>query len=214
MQSILLLVAPALFAASIYIILGRIILLVDGEKYSLIRQKRLTAIFVTGDVISFIVQCGGGGIQAAGSLSLLHLGEKVIIVGLFLQLTFFGFFVIVTSMFHYRIVKANPTCDSTETSQKTASTDFDIHVLPWKRHMAALYVTSALIMLRSVFRVVEYLQGNSGYLLRHEVFLYTFDASLMLLVMCLFHWIHPAEVTNIYQQRIESANTGHNSEMR
>ena len=86
MQSLLLLIAPALFAASIYIILGRIILLTDGEKHSLIRQKRLTKIFVTGDVISFLTQCCGGGIQAAGSLSLLHTGEKVIIVGLFLQL--------------------------------------------------------------------------------------------------------------------------------
>lgn len=67
MQSLLLLIAPALFAASIYIVLGRVILLVDGEQYSLIRQKWLTKIFVTGDVISFLVQAGGGGIQAAGS---------------------------------------------------------------------------------------------------------------------------------------------------
>ena len=53
MQSILLLVAPALFAASIYMILGRIILLTDGEKHSIIRQKWLTKIFVTGDCINF-----------------------------------------------------------------------------------------------------------------------------------------------------------------
>lgn len=59
MQSLLLLVAPALFAASIYIILGRVILMTDGERHSLIRQKWLTKIFVAGDVISFLVQGGG-----------------------------------------------------------------------------------------------------------------------------------------------------------
>ena len=59
MQSLLLLVAPALFAASIYMVLGRIILLTDGEKNSLIRQKWLTKIFVAGDVLSFLVQSGG-----------------------------------------------------------------------------------------------------------------------------------------------------------
>lgn len=59
MQSLLILVAPALFAASIYIILGRIILLVDGERYSLVRQKWLTKIFVTGDVFSFLLQGAG-----------------------------------------------------------------------------------------------------------------------------------------------------------
>jgi hypothetical protein len=58
MQSLLLLVAPALFAASIYIILGRIILLTDGEKHSLIRQKWLTKVFVAGDVLSFLMQSG------------------------------------------------------------------------------------------------------------------------------------------------------------
>src|SRR5689334_7133305 len=75
MQSLLLLIAPALFAASIYIILGRIILLTQGEKYSVIRQKWLTKFFVIGDVLSFLVQGGGGGIQSVGSLELLHAGE-------------------------------------------------------------------------------------------------------------------------------------------
>lgn len=62
MQSLLILIAPALFAASIYIILGRIIIMVDGERYSLIRQKWLTKIFVCGDVLSFLLQ-GAGELQ-------------------------------------------------------------------------------------------------------------------------------------------------------
>jgi RTA1 like protein len=59
MQSLLLLLGPALFAASIYMILARIIRLVDGEKHSIIKIKWLTVIFVTGDVLSFFVQSGG-----------------------------------------------------------------------------------------------------------------------------------------------------------
>jgi hypothetical protein len=59
MQSLLILIAPALFAASIYIILGRIILLVDGEEYSLVRRKWLTKVFVVGDVLSFMMQGAG-----------------------------------------------------------------------------------------------------------------------------------------------------------
>lgn len=58
-QSILLLVAPALFAATIYMTLGRIILLVDGEKYSVVKKRYLTKIFVAGDVFSFLLQCAG-----------------------------------------------------------------------------------------------------------------------------------------------------------
>ncbi|KAH8707655.1 RTA1 like protein-domain-containing protein [Phaeosphaeriaceae sp. PMI808] len=225
MQSLLLLVAPALFAASIYIILGRVILLTDGEKHSVLRRQWLTKVFVTGDVLSFIVQGGGGGMQAAGTLELLHAGEKVIIVGLFIQLAFFGVFIVVAGLFHWRLVKANPKPSSKgfRTSYTQSSADpaprrltasssaplspneFNIHDLPWKRHIYALYVASALIMVRSLFRVVEYVQGNNGYLLRHEVYLYIFDGSLMFIVMCLFNWIHPAQITDIYQRKMRAA---------
>jgi len=54
-----LLIAPALYAASIYMLLGRIILVTDGESHSLIRNRWLTKIFVTGDVFSFMMQGAG-----------------------------------------------------------------------------------------------------------------------------------------------------------
>lgn len=196
MQSLLLLVAPALFAASIYIILGRIILMTGGEKHSLIRLKWLTKIFVTGDVISFLVQGGGGGIQASGSASGMKTGETLIIIGLFIQLAFFGFFVVVAALFHVRLARYG----------SEGVSGVELHALPWKKHLMALYVSSGLILVRSVFRVIEYLMGNAGYLLRHEVFLYIFDAVLMLAVMLVFNWAHPSEVTELYEKRIKGYN--------
>lgn len=58
-QEVLLLVAPSLFAASIYMILGRVIRLLNGASNSPIRPSWLTKIFVTGDVVSFFMQSGG-----------------------------------------------------------------------------------------------------------------------------------------------------------
>lgn len=58
-QNMYILLGPALFAASIYMILGRIILLTDGESHSLIKQRWLTKTFVIGDVICFCLQSGG-----------------------------------------------------------------------------------------------------------------------------------------------------------
>ena len=58
-QSLLLLLAPAFFAASIYMILGRVIRLLNASSNSLIRPSWLTKIFVTGDVLSFLIQSGG-----------------------------------------------------------------------------------------------------------------------------------------------------------
>jgi hypothetical protein len=58
-QALLILVAPALFAATIYMELGRLVTLVDGEDYTLIRKKWLTKVFVCGDILSFMVQSAG-----------------------------------------------------------------------------------------------------------------------------------------------------------
>lgn len=58
-QSVLPLVAPALFAASIYMELGRIVEVVEGDANLFIRRKFLTAIFVCGDVLSFFMQGAG-----------------------------------------------------------------------------------------------------------------------------------------------------------
>ncbi|CAN9350821.1 unnamed protein product [Alternaria alternata] len=217
MQSLLILLAPALFAASIYIILGRIILLVDGERYSLVRQKWLTKLFVTGDVLSFLMQGSGGGIQAMGTLDALHTGEKIIIGGLFVQLIFFGLFIVVSGVFHYRLVRDLPLkkrysplslfkSRRSSPSIHTSSTvpRASLSELPWKRHLYTLYLASALIMVRSIFRVVEYIQGNAGYLLSHEVYLYIFDATLMFFVMLAFNWTHPSQITDAYQKRLRS----------
>ncbi|KAH8435101.1 uncharacterized protein LDX57_012730 [Aspergillus melleus] len=64
MQTLLLLVAPALFVASIYMVLGRVIQWVEGDSRSILRGRWITRTFVVGDVISFLTQGGGGGILA------------------------------------------------------------------------------------------------------------------------------------------------------
>jgi hypothetical protein len=210
MQYLLLLVAPALFAASIYIILGRIILLVDGERYALIRQKWLTKLFVTGDIISFLVQGGGGGIMGSATEKGIKIGEKLVLVGLFLQLFFFAIFVVIAGTFHYRLVRGLPL----KKYKAAGPTSVNVHALPWKRHLVALYLASGLILVRSTFRVIEYLMGNAGFLLRKEIFLYIFDAVLMLGVMLIFNWVHPSQVTEAFEERHTTEKSESEAEMQ
>jgi len=63
--------------------------------------------------------------------------------------------------------------------------------------MNMLYITSALIMVCSVFRVIEHLQGTAGSLLRHKAYVYIFDSCLMLAAMFLFNWRHPGDFTKL-----------------
>lgn len=63
---------------------------------------------------------------------------------------------------------------------------------PWRKHLRCMYATSLLIVVRSIFRAAEYLQGFDGYLLSHEAYLYGLDATLMLAMMVLFNLVHPS----------------------
>jgi hypothetical protein len=65
---------------------------------------------------------------------------------------------------------------------------------PWEKHVYALYGGSLLIFVRSIFRLIEYAQGNDGYLVSHEAYMYIFDGCLMILTMGVFAWIHPSEI--------------------
>jgi hypothetical protein len=120
--------------------------------------------------------------MASGTVSAMHMGEKIIIGGLVVQLLFFGGFLVTGAIFHVRMCKV-PTMAVTTRS------------LPWERHLHVLYGASLLILIRSIFRLIEYAQGNDGYLISHEVFLYIFDSVLMLATMTLTAWTHPSEIT-------------------
>lgn len=58
-QSVGILLGPALFAASIYMILGRIVRLTGGEERAVVPPGWLTKLFVGGDVLSFCMQGAG-----------------------------------------------------------------------------------------------------------------------------------------------------------
>ncbi|ESK90510.1 rta1 domain [Moniliophthora roreri MCA 2997] len=121
--------------------------------------------------------------MAGSPETMLHTGEQVTIGGLFIQFIFFGFFMITSFTFHMRI-RRDPTSASL-THQAPVS---------WQKLLLVLYAASGLIMVGSIFRLIEYMQGNDGYLLKHEAYLYVFDAVLMAAAVILFNVYHPSKV--------------------
>lgn len=96
-QSFFILVAPALFAASIYMTLGRIIRSVNGEHLSFIKVTRLTKTFVIGDVLSFLIQGGSSGLMFSSSTA--RMGQKMVVGGLAVQIIMFGVFAVTAMLF-------------------------------------------------------------------------------------------------------------------
>ncbi|KAJ5099241.1 hypothetical protein N7532_006242 [Penicillium argentinense] len=187
--TIMILLAPPLYAASIYMTLGRLIMHLDAEGLSMVPVKWLTAIFVTGDVIAFVMQAAGGGIMASGTISAMTTGEHITIGGLAVQLVFFSIFIATSAIFHGRI-RNNPTENAVTPSPLSTV----LHTNTWETIMTGLYVSSILILIRSIFRLIEYAQGNDGYLISHEVFMYVFDSMLMFFTMVVMSIFHPSKV--------------------
>ncbi|KAL9090008.1 MAG: hypothetical protein Q9165_005537 [Trypethelium subeluteriae] len=179
-QSVFLLLAPALFAASMYMVLGRIIRCVRGEKYSVLRVSWLAKVFVGGDVFSFLIQAGGAGLLVEGN-SGAKTGKNIIVGGLVVQVIMFGLFALSAIIFEVRM-------------HRHAKALLYNANIPWKETLHMLYYASPAIMLRSIFRVVQYAMGQGGYLLKKEWPLYVFDGLLMFITMVIFYRTYPSEV--------------------
>lgn len=104
--------------------------------------------------------------------------EGIVVGGLAIQIIGFGIFIVVMIIFQRRM-NANPT----DEARNPAST--------WKQDMVTLYIASVLIMIRSVFRVIEFVLGNDSYLFQYEWPLYVFDIGLMLIMMIIFIMRYP-----------------------
>lgn len=111
----------------------------------------------------------------------LNIAKTVIDIGLVSQIVSFGIFITVASTFHWRVLK-NPTPLSTSAQ------------IPWRKHLYTVYLTSAIVMCRCIFRLIEYLLGTQGPIWQHESYQYVFDSSLMFGVMVSFAISHPSEV--------------------
>ncbi|KAH8654036.1 RTA1 like protein-domain-containing protein [Tricladium varicosporioides] len=181
LQALFIILPPSLYAATIYMIYGRITLFVNAPGASLIRPTHVTKIFVVGDVIAFLLQAGGGGMMAQASSA--KLGQTIMLMGLFIQLIFFGFFLIVALIFWKRM-RAHPMDHAVPVYGKYT----------WITLLKLLFCAAALIIFRCVFRVIEFAQGHNGYLVSREVFLYIFDALPMFFVQVMFHVVHAGDI--------------------
>ena len=177
-QSMLIILPPSLYAATIYMTYGRIVMFVNKPHLSVVNPHKVTKLFVLGDTSAFLLQLVGGGMQSINSVR--KIGEKVLIVGLFVQLFFFGFFLYVAVSFLIRL--------------RRSGSGMDLIGGPWLRLLYVLFLVSGLVIVRCVFRIIGNIGGTDGYLYSHEVYMYIFDAVPMLFVQAIFHFCHPGNV--------------------
>ncbi|TFK45804.1 RTA1-domain-containing protein [Heliocybe sulcata] len=170
-QTFFILCSPAAFLAFNYTLYGRVVVQCIGSQYSIIRPERIAKIFVISDVTTFFLQAIGGGLSATSNANMTKLGTKLAIVGLVAQGVSYAFFLFVVMTTHRRYISSH-------------SAHARYHEV-WWNVMWLLYFSSVPIMIRSIYRIAEFAQGSSGYLVTHEIFFYGLDGlPLLIAVLC------------------------------
>jgi hypothetical protein len=190
LQEMLILCAPPFIAATIYMVLGRIIRAFNAEHHSSIRTKWLTTIFVLNDVICFLTQIAGAGVQVTGDAHIMAIGKKAVLAGLIFALVVFGLFVWVAAVFHRRL-DAEPTAVVMECPR-----------LGWKKYMWAIYISCGMLMVRNLVRTIQFGSEKGSALNTEEVYIYVFDAALMACSIGLLIVLHPGRLV----RRAQKAN--------
>lgn len=178
-QAIFLVLPPVFFAATLYMVYSRIVRAVKGQNLSLIAPRWTTAIFVLGDLLCLNVQSSGSGLLVKASTE--RIGSWIVVGGLVIQVLLFIGFMICCLIFHSRF--------RSHVAQVGDSTG-----IPWRSCLHMLYATSIIILVRNVYRVVEFVLGKEGYLMKTEWPTYAFDGALMVLVMTGFYIWYPSNI--------------------
>ncbi|KAI0092852.1 RTA1-domain-containing protein [Irpex rosettiformis] len=161
--------SPCGFIAAEYVLLGRLVRWLGGDRHMLIRPQRITLVFVISDVTTFLIQAAGGGVSASAheDLKKAKAGSNIFLAGLALQLASFLFFIVLYLRFITRMYKFEKEAWVRDTHLPWYN--------DWRTLAAAFTVSCAGVLVRSIYRTVELSEGFGGYLSRTEVFFYTLD---------------------------------------
>lgn len=153
-----LLLPPNALALVNYKCLGEVVRLSNVQnRFFFLRPKFITWFFFSSDVFAFMLQGSGGGLQVTDNADI---GKTIALIGLVVQLGFFGSFAIITVYVH-RSPKYSYTVDG-QTDAK-------------KRMVRSLYITLFFLYIRSIYRVAEYAGGREGPVATSEWAFYVFD---------------------------------------
>jgi hypothetical protein len=165
-MSLFLLLSPNALALVNYKTIGKVIQLSNvKDKRFWLNYKFVTWFFFASDIFSFLLQGAGGGMMAMDGKQVL--GKNIAMIGLVLQLLFLAMFVFIcvyvstNTRYIYDITTKDP-------------------LIAKNRLMRTMFLTTALIYIRSVYRVIEYGTGFDGAVAKAEWAFYVFDALAIL----------------------------------
>lgn len=169
-------------AGIIYVVFGRIVFLVVPPRDRRFRllwapARWLTPIFVGFDVISLLMQLIGALMLTSAEPSdsdfqdQIDRGRIIGIGGVIVQLVAFGFFSIIAGRFHWvsrRFGDATPKPLLDTHSGAPQASSAPGPRFGWRHLLLAVNASCILILIRSIYRLIEFIEGREGYIMNNE----------------------------------------------
>ncbi|KAI5205408.1 putative RTA1 domain protein [Aureobasidium subglaciale] len=177
-------IGPAFLTASIYLCLGRIVI-VYGEGISRFSPKFYTLGFMMCDFLSLVLQAVGGALAATqDDTNPDDTGVNIMIAGLAFQVVSLTVFVALSLDFVFRARKARESDMNMEFFNLRKRVMF--RIFPY-----ALALATITIYIRCVFRVAELQDGFSGELANDEGMFMGFEGPMIIVATMALTFCHP-----------------------
>ncbi|KAF8461147.1 RTA1-domain-containing protein [Russula ochroleuca] len=188
-QILCLVVAPTPLVAANFILLGRIIRRL-GPQYSRLTPRRYIIIFVSCDIISLVVQGLGAGVSSGTqtSQSQANLGAHIALGGIVFQLVTIIAYCALAAEFLTRYTWDRPVRRLVPVPNEVLRGTADKRL---NRMLQAMLVVTIFILIRMIYRVVEFVSGWNGKVISTQWLFNVFDATMICLAMFTLNVFHP-----------------------
>ncbi|KAF7352628.1 RTA1-domain-containing protein [Mycena venus] len=179
--------SPCAFIASEYVLLGRLARYLNCDKHLMVNPRRITIVFISSDITTFLVQAAGGSVSiSSNTLSLAKVGSNIFLAGLVMQLASFLTFTCIFTVFIYRVRTQEPEVWAMHASKKWHQS--------WLALAGAMTFSFVGILIRSTYRVAELSQGYEGYLATTERFFYGLDTLPLFIAISIYVFFWPGRI--------------------
>ncbi|KAF2128919.1 hypothetical protein P153DRAFT_291953 [Dothidotthia symphoricarpi CBS 119687] len=174
-STVLIISGPPVYALINYFILARILYYIPY--LAPLHPGRVATTFVGLDGLCEILIGNGAWRMANSNLSdkKRQVGADMVTASLCIQATLFSLFGVLAAWFHWRARKAGVMKKDMQTV------------------LCVMYVSAAIITVRCIYRIVEYIEGWSSGIYRNEIYFWIFEAVIMFVNTALLNIWHPGK---------------------
>ncbi|KAI0735122.1 RTA1 like protein [Earliella scabrosa] len=204
-QTSVLVLAPTPFVAALFIGFGRVSERL-GAQYSRLSPSMYSKIFLTADIISLLVQGSGGGLAASSTEDpdQVRLGSNITLGGLIVQIISMSIFCCFMAEYAWRRYNDRPF-RKVAFDENAEQGIFDRHM---KLLIAGICLSTMVIYIRCVYRVIEFADGFSGSIAHNEVLFNVFDGAMVTLGFYILNFMHPGRLLLATRQTNSYTMTG------